>query len=212
LVKIKYLAHACFLITAADGTRIITDPYDTTEHFRHGEIHETAEVVTVSHEHFDHNNAAAISGNPVIIRKSAKVRGIDFTAVPGWHDDAGGQQRGRNTMFCFEVDGIRVGHLGDVGHVLTEAQIAGLGRVDVLLVPVGGFFTIDAAAATEVCRQLNPRVIIPMHFWTEWGLREIAGVGEFLRGKTGVEQLDTSEVEFGPLPETTRITVLKPLL
>lgn len=211
-MRIKYLAHACFLITSAGGTRIITDPYTTTPHLRHGKIAETADVVTVSHEHGDHNNTAAVRGNPVVLRDSAEAKGIEFTAVPGWHDDVKGSKRGRNVMFSFEVDGIRIAHLGDIGHVLTEQQIAGLGRVDVLLVPVGGFFTVDAAAATGVCRQLDPPVIIPMHFRTELGLQEISGVEEFLRGKTGVERPDTSEVELETLPPVTRIIVLKAAL
>lgn len=209
-MKIKYLTHACFLITAADGTRLITDPYATSEHFNPGEVNEAADIVTISHEHSDHNNAAAVGGRPVVVRKSAMVKGIEITAVPGYHDDVGGSRRGANTMFSFVVEGIRVSHLGDVGHLLTDKQIAALGRVDVLLVPVGGFFTIDAAAATEVCHQLNPRVIIPMHFKTERGLKEIAGAEEFLQGKAGVERLEASEIELKTLPETTRIIVLKP--
>ena len=211
-MRIKYLAHACFLITSAGGTRIITDPYTTTPHFRHGEIAEAADIVTVSHEHGDHNNTAAVRGNPVVLRESAEIKGINFIAVPGWHDDVKGSKRGSNVMFSFEVDGMRIAHLGDVGHVLNEAQLTGLGRVDVLMVPVGGFFTIDAAAATEVCRQLDPRVIVPMHFRTKLGLQEIAGAEEFLRGKTGVERQDTSEVELETLPPAARIIVLKPAL
>jgi L-ascorbate metabolism protein UlaG (beta-lactamase superfamily) len=211
-MKIKFLAHACFRITAADGTRIITDPYATADHFRHGELDETAEIVTISHEHFDHNNAGVIKGTPVILRETAEVRGIKFTAVSGYHDDAGGTRRGANTMFSFELDGIRLAHLGDIGHILTEQQLSALGPVDVLLIPVGGFFTIDAAAATEICRRLDPRITIPMHFKTDLGLQEIAGVDEFLRDKTGVERLESSEFEFKELPPDPRILVLEPAL
>lgn len=211
-MRIKYLAHACFLITADDGTRIITDPYTTSEHITYGEIRESADIVTVSHEHFDHNNVAAVGGNPQLVRDSATAKGIEFTAIPCSHDDAGGTKRGANMIFTFAVDGIRVCHLGDLGHNLSREQLAALGEVDVLFTPVGGFFTIDATQATDIGNQIGPRVIIPMHFKTEKGLQQISGVEEFLKGKSLVSQPDASEVEFGPLPETTQVIVLKPAL
>jgi L-ascorbate metabolism protein UlaG (beta-lactamase superfamily) len=212
IMRIKYLGHACFLITSDDGTRIITDPYETTQDLTYGEIRESADVVTVSHEHGDHNNVAAVGGNPQAVRESASVKGIDFKGIPSYHDNSGGTKRGANTIFCFEVDGIRLCHLGDLGHMLTDKQTAELGKVEVLFVPVGGVFTIDAGTATEVCGQLNPRVIIPMHFKTPKSFPVIAAVEEFLQGKTNVSQPDTSEAEFGTLPETTQVMVLKPAL
>ena len=117
-------------------------------------------------------------------------------------------------MFCFEVDGIEVCHLGDLGHQLTDKQVADIGRVDILLIPVGGYYTIDAEVATEVCSKLSPKVIIPMHYKTGKCGFPIAGVDEFLRGKKNVNRLDSSEVEFKPaeLPATTQVMVLEPAL
>ncbi len=168
----------------------------------------------MSHDHFDHNNVAAVPGNPQVVRGTAKVKGMEFKGISTYHDDAGGSQRGNNIIFCFEVDGIRVCHLGDLGHPLSDKQVAEVGSVDVLLIPVGGYYTIDANVATAVCNQLQPKVVIPMHYKTGKCDFPIAGVEQFLQGKKEVRRLDASEVEFksGELPPTTQIIVLKPAL
>jgi L-ascorbate metabolism protein UlaG (beta-lactamase superfamily) len=213
-MKVKYLGHSSFLITSDAGTRIIIDPYNTAEDLTYGEIRESADIVTVSHDHFDHNNVAAVRGNPEVVRRSARAKEIDFKGIPSYHDEAGGTMRGSNTIFCFAVDGVRVCHLGDLGHQLSKEQAAGLGEVDILFIPVGGVFTINARAATEVCDRVKPRVIIPMHFKTDRSLPDLAGVEEFLKGKANVERLGTSEIEFksGALPASTSIIVLTPAL
>jgi len=215
-VKIKWLGHASFMITSDAGTKIITDPYVTGGNLNYGEIEESADIVTVSHEHGDHNNVAAVGGKPEVVRGTVpvEIKGIKFDGIPTYHDDAGGSKRGNNTIFCFEVDGIRVCHLGDLGHRLGDKEVAELGKVDILLTPVGGFFTIDAKVATEVCSKLAPKVIIPMHYKNDRCGFPISGVDEFLQGKEGVSRLDASEVELrqGELPATTQIIVLKPAL
>jgi L-ascorbate metabolism protein UlaG (beta-lactamase superfamily) len=213
-MKIKWLAHAAFLITSDDGTRIITDPYKTADDLRYGEIAESADIVLVSHDHTDHANVAAVKGNPQVVRSTAEAKGIKIKGVPTAHDDSGGSVRGKNTIFCFEVDGVNVCHAGDLGHMLTDEQAAAIGKVDVLLIPVGGFFTIDAATADRVCKKLGPRVVIPMHYKTDKLDFPIAGVDGFLKGKDNVTRLDNSEVEIkaGELPASVRIMVLKPSL
>ncbi len=212
-MKVKYLAHACFLITVEDGIRIITDPYHTSEKLRYGEIEEAADIVTVSHDHSDHGNVAAVKGNPQVIKGagSHKAKGIEFRGLATYHDTSRGGERGANTAFCFTIDGIRVCHLGDLGHELTEKEVAELGDVDFLLVPVGGFYTMDAAVASEVCDRIKPRVIIPMHFKTPKCELPIGGPEEFLKGKANVRRVGGSEVEFkkSELPEVTEIVVLQ---
>ncbi len=215
-MKIKWLGHASFLITSDTGIKIITDPY-TPGGFGldYGEIKESADIVTVSHEHGDHNNAAAVGGNPEVVKEAAEIKGIKFNGIPTYHDEAGGNQRGNNVIFCFEVDGVKVCHLGDLGHQLSEQQVAEIGKVDILLIPVGGNFTVDAKVATEVCGKLAPKVILPMHYQNErCSGFPVVGVDEFLQGKTGVSRPDASETEFkqGELPATTQIMVLKPAL
>ena len=214
-MKLKWLGQASFMITSDSGTKIITDPYQTGGALNYDEIKESADIVTVSHDHFDHNNVASVSGNPEVVKESKDVRGMKFNGIPTYHDDTGGSQRGNNVIFCFEVDGIRVCHFGDLGHPLSDKQVAELGSVDVLLIPVGGNYTIDAKVATEVSDKLAARVIIPMHYNNErCSSFPVAGVEDFLQGKGGVSRLDTSEAEFkaGEMPAPTQIVVLKPAL
>ena len=213
-MKIKYLGHASFLITSDSGVKIITDPYETGGGLSYGEIAESADIVTVSHEHSDHNNVAAVGGNPKVVRGAAKVKGIEFEAIPCYHDDARGKARGKNTIFYFEVDDIKVCHLGDLGHRLGDTQVTELGGVDILLIPVGGFYTIDARVAIELCGRIKPRVVIPMHYKTDKCDYPIAGVERFLQGKEEVTRSGVSEAEFkkGELPSSTQIIVLKPAL
>jgi len=213
-MKIKYLAHAAFLITSDAGTRIVTDPYETSDALKHGVIKETADILTVSHEHGDHNNIAAVQGNPKVVRGTSEVKGIKIKAVPAAHDNKGGSQRGKNTVFCFEVDGINICHAGDLGHVLTAEQVKAIGKVDVLMIPVGGFFTIDAKTAAKVCDQLKPKVIIPMHYKTDKINFPIASADEFLKGKSNVTRVNGSEIELkaGKLPTSAQIMVLKQAL
>jgi L-ascorbate metabolism protein UlaG (beta-lactamase superfamily) len=215
-MKIKYLGHSAFVITANSGVKIVADPYETSPTLTYGQITESADIVTVSHKHFDHNNVAAVRGNPEVVSRAGRsvVKGIELKGIASAHDDSGGRVRGGNIIFCFEVDGVAVCHLGDLGHRLDERQLKEIGRVDVLLIPVGGNFTIDAKAATEVCNQLKPRVVIPMHYKTEKSIPGISGVEEFLSGKANVSRPDSSQAEFRPgeLPATSQIIVLKSAL
>jgi L-ascorbate metabolism protein UlaG (beta-lactamase superfamily) len=217
-MKVKWLGHATFLVTSDAGVKIITDPYITGAFgLNYGEIKESADIVTVSHDHADHANVAAIQGNPEVVNEvaSVEIKGIKFSGISTYHDDAGGGKRGNNIIFCFEVDGVVVCHLGDLGHPLGDKEAAEAGKVDILLVPVGGNFTIGARVATDVCKLLAPRVVIPMHYQNERCPDfQVAGVDEFLEGKEGVSRLDASEAEFkqGELPVTCQVLVLKPAL
>ncbi len=212
-MKVKWLGHASFLITSEDGTRIITDPYATGMGISYGDIKENADVVTVSHDHGDHNNAAAVSGNPQVVKGAGvqEAKGIQFKGIASFHDETQGSERGPNTIFCFTVDGVSLCHLGDLGHQLSDEQAAEIGDLDVLMTPVGGFFTIDAAAATQIVEKLQPRVVIPMHYSTEKCAYPISGVDEFLKGKADVKRMDATEAEFSKsgLPSSTEIVVLK---
>ena len=216
-MKIKFLGHATFIITSNKGVKIITDPYAVEPGFlEYGEITESADVVTVSHGHSDHSNVAGVKGNPEVVNRAGRSEagGIESRGIASSHDDEGGSLRGDNLVFCFKVDGVRVCHLGDLGHRLDDKQLKEIGRVDVLLVPVGGKYTIDAKVAAEVCNQIKPRVTIPMHYKTAKGIPGISGVEEFLSGKANVSRPDSSQAEFKPgeLPATGQIIVLKPAL
>jgi len=215
-MKIKWLGHASFLITSDTGVTIITDPYTTGGNLSYGEIKEKADIVTVSHGHYDHNNTAAVMGNPVLVDKAGntEVKGVKFTGIPTAHDDEGGKLRGNNLIFCFEMDGIKVCHLGDLGHKPDDKQTAQLGKIDILLIPVGGYYTIDAKVASHIADKLSPGIIIPMHFKNAKCSFPITGVDDFLKGKTNVTRMEVSEAEFHRehLPAGTRIVVLEPAL
>ncbi len=214
-MKLKWLGHAAFLLTSDAGTRIVTDPYTAGGPLTYGDISETAEGVTMSHTHNDHNNKGAVKGKPVVVTSGpAKVKDINISGIPTFHDEANGTKRGSNVIFCFDIDDLRICHLGDLGHELNDKQVAELGKVDILMIPVGGYYTIDAAAATKVVNHINPRVVVPMHYKTGKCGYPIEGVEPFLKGKKNVRQVAGSEVEFkaGQLPVGTEIFVLQPAL
>jgi L-ascorbate metabolism protein UlaG (beta-lactamase superfamily) len=215
-MKLKWLGHSCFLITSETGLRIITDPYPQGSGLNYPPINEAADIVTVSHDHFDHNNISAVSGKPEVITGNGvkNVKGIQFKGIATHHDESQGKERGTNTIFCFSEDGIKLCHLGDLGHRLSKEQIAEIGALDILFIPIGGVFTIDAKMASTVSDDLKPKVVIPMHCKThkcDWPLNTIE---DFLAGKKNVKKLNSSETEFkaGKLPEATEIMVLQPAL
>lgn len=215
-MKIKWLGHACFLITSRDGLRVITDPYAVGGGINYSPIKETADVVVVSHDHGDHSNVSTVQGKPEVVKGSVTktARGIQFKGIASYHDASQGTQRGLNTVFCFAIDNMKLCHLGDLGHVLDPEQVNEIGAVDILFAPVGGFFTIDASVASQVCDQLKPKVVIPMHFKTLKCAYPIAGVEDFLGGKENVRRVGNSEADFERerLPAATEIVLLQPAL
>jgi len=212
-MKMKWLGHACFLITTERGLRIVTDPYSVGGGIRYEPVKEAADVVTISHGHSDHNNVSAVTGSPEIVKAigTREVKGITVKGIATYHDQSAGKERGSNVIFCFSIDGIELCHLGDLGHALTVQQIADIGNVDILLVPVGGFFTIDFRVASKVCDDLKPSVIIPMHYKTAKLDYPVAGVGDFINGKKNVKHVNSSEVGYtrDTLPGVTEIVVLQ---
>lgn len=213
-MKIKWLGHASFLITSDSGTRVVTDPYIAGDALKYDDITESADIVTVSHEHFDHNNVAAVGGNPAVVKDPAprEIGGVKLRGVPTYHDTSQGKERGSSIIFTMDIDGVKVCHAGDLGHPLGAAEVSAVGALDVLLIPVGGFFTVDAKVATDVVNQLDPKVVIPMHFKNDRCDLPINGVDGFLAAKQGVKTADSSEAEFkaGQLPAATEILVLQP--
>jgi L-ascorbate metabolism protein UlaG (beta-lactamase superfamily) len=168
-MKVKWLGVACFLITGNRGLKIIMDPYeiDPRGNIKHGPVKETADIVTVSHEHGDHNHTAGIPGRPEIIRGAGihSAKGIEFSGVASFHDNVSGAQRGPNTIFCFTLDSVRVCHCADLGHTLDDNALKAIGHTDVLIFPTGGPpQTIDINEAVSLWDKMKPGVVIPMHF------------------------------------------------
>jgi len=218
-MKVKWYGHASFLITSEAGLKIITDPYEPGAFggaIGYGPIPDEADIVLVSHDHADHNYAQGLRGKPQVVKGSGphRVKGLEFTGIPAYHDEKKGSERGKNTIFCFLLDGVHVCHVGDLGHVLTEQEAKQIGLVDLLLLPVGGVYTVDPSQATQTLQRLKPKVTIPMHFKTAHCGFPLAKVEDFTAGKGGVKVLKGSEVEVKKetLPQTPEIIVLQPAL
>ena len=209
--KLTWYGQSCFLLETAAGTRILMDPipkglgYELPPGFK-------ADIVTISHEHADHNNLGFVSGKPRVIRGltadkkgwtrvDEKLKDVSIRSVGVYHDDQRGAARGLDTVFIFEVGGVRIAHLGDLGHVLNDDQLAAIGAVDVLLVPVGGTFTIDGLKATHVVEQLRPRImVIPMHYKTDAStIKELEPLALFLDGKSNVRRETAHTIALSPM-------------
>ncbi|MFC1952164.1 MBL fold metallo-hydrolase [Chloroflexota bacterium] len=210
-MKVKWFGQAAFLLVSEKGLRVITDPYDPSIGYE--EIASVADVTTVSHDHRDHNFIAGVKGKPKVVKGAGlqEANGIQFKGVATFHDKIKGDERGRNTVFCFSLDDVRICHLGDLGHLLNDEQIAEIGQVNLLLVPVGGRSTIDAVEATELTAKLRPSVVVPMHFKTEKAGLRFAEVDVFLAGKTNIIRLSSSEFDMKKedLSTATQIIVLE---
>jgi L-ascorbate metabolism protein UlaG (beta-lactamase superfamily) len=209
------LGHASFLIEAEDGTRVITDPFEAGSYdgaVGYAPIDDSADIVTVSHDHADHNAVDSVTGAPEVVRgaESTSVKGIRIRGVNTYHDESAGRQRGKNTVFVMEIDGMVVSHLGDLGHVLSEQSSEEVGHVDVLFAPVGGYYTIGPEEAKEVAERLGAKVILPMHYKTDALGFPVQSVDDFLKLMENVERIDGTTVEITKrdLPEHPRVIVL----
>ena len=171
-MQIIWNGHSCFTVRSADGT-IILDPYEDRYVPGYPPLRLEADQVLCSHEHSDHNARRCV-------RLSGKPCGFQVERIASWHDDVRGAKRGGNTIHLLTLEGMRLAHLGDLGCELNETQLRQLENLDVLLVPVGGHYTIDAAQAAEIVRQLRPRVVIPMHYRGKgFGYDVLSTVDEF---------------------------------
>ncbi|NLG97684.1 MAG: MBL fold metallo-hydrolase [Chloroflexi bacterium] len=210
-MKIKWLGHSCFLLTSANGLRLLTDPFNEKVRFPLPEVE--ADVVTVSHQHFDHNNTSIVRGSPKIfsVLGQYEYRNLRLLGVPSFHDRTGGSERGRNIIFKITMDGLNIVHCGDLGHILHEKTIKEIGAVDVLLVPVGGYYTIDASDAALVVKQLRPKVTIPMHFKTGELDFPIDTVDRFIKEVGEAKEVDGQEIELtrDNIEEMAGVHVLK---
>lgn len=199
-MTIKWFGHSCFLLTDAEGTRLLTDPCDPATGYDIG--HVEADAVTSSHGHHDHNYFDVVDEGVAIINEPGEytVKGIKITGFPTWHDDAQGAVRGRNIMYLFEMDGLRVMHAGDLGQLPNEDVINAIGKVDVLLTPVGGVYTIGYQGARDLANTLGPKVVIPMHYRTDALRFELEDVTPFLDHASGcaIHRMRQSEASITP--------------
>ena len=164
---ITYHGHSEFYLEGAGGFALLTDPYDASVGYPMGTYR--ADAVTVTHGHYDHSYTAKATGSPAVIDQAGEwypAPDVKITAIPSVHDMESGAKRGPNLIMRIEMEGLTVAHLGDQGAPLTQEQIKALGKVDILMIPVGGFFTIDSKTAYDTVREIKPRTVIPMHYKT----------------------------------------------
>ncbi len=218
-MEIKYIGHSSFRLKGSAGT-VITDPYDPA--FVGLPFAKTmAEIVTMSHQHEDHNFLEKITGTPnrpepLVFDAPGEYEAheISLMAIPTYHDDKKGEERGKNLIFVFHIDGVLVAHLGDLGHELNKETLEEIGPVDVLLVPVGGHFTMSPEMAIKTINEISPSIVIPMHYKVE-GMKptfdSLITVKQFL-DKAGFEKVreeDKLKVTKDALPDDTEVVVLK---
>jgi len=203
------LGHSCFRIKGSKAV-IITDPFPPDLGYSLGK--QTANIVTVSHQHPSHSYIEGISGEPRLVKGPGEyeISNVLIIGIATYHDAIKGQSRGKNTAYLMEIDGIAVCHLGDIGHVLSDEQVEEMGNVDVLLLPVGGVNTINAALAAEVIRKIEPKAVIPMHYKTPVLNRDLDPVENFLMemGMGQVEPRPKLSVSKSNLPPSTQVFVL----
>lgn len=177
---IEWLGHSCFKITLKSGLKVLLDPYNADTGYAQQDVE--ADVVTISHAHSDHNDLSHVKGNYTLVNTPG-VHTFGELTIEGyetWHDHSQGAHRGKNIIFCFSVRGIRLCHMGDIGCVPDDALFQKLCGTDILLIPVGGKYTIDAKEALAICEHIEPNIIIPMHFKTPDSNLDLAPLHDFL--------------------------------
>lgn len=206
-MEIYPLGHSSFRIKGKTAT-VVTDPYLKSS---------DADIVTVSHDHSDHNVLEKISGTPFVINGPGEyeIKGVTVVGVAMFHDGQNGAERGASTVYKINVDGINICHLGDLGHKLSDDQLNQVGNIDILLIPVGGTYTIDAKTASQVVAQLEPLIVVPMHYRRLGMDPKLAGelepVADFLKemGAEGIVPASKLVISRDKLPETTTVVVLE---
>ncbi len=214
MIAVEWHGHS-FIVVEAGGVRVAVDPHDGASlNLPTRRIH--ADYVLVTHDHFDHNAVEVVRGAREVIRwrrgrfSLGSLRAVGY---PSFHDRSGGELRGANTIYVLDLGGVRFAHLGDLGHDLTPELEDALGGVDILALPVGGVYTIDAYDAWEVVKTLAPRLVIPLHFWVPGSTVPLDPLDRFLLvAKTRRLRIEGYRLEFdaSELPEKTTVVVFEP--
>lgn len=194
-MKITWLGHASFLLEDSKGRKLLTDPFDSTVGY--SLYKGSADVITISHQHFDHNFIQNINPGAKVIDKVGFFNECDITiqGIPSYHDKNKGAKRGENIIFIIEMEGYKFCHLGDLGHILEEKDIDLIGEVDVLFIPVGGNYTINGEEAAKVAKSIESKLIIPMHYKTPQLSFDLDGVETFLTFMKNGERVNSNALE-----------------
>jgi len=218
MAKIYWAGQSCFQISVSNSrdhsADIVIDPYDEGAGMKLPNL--SADILLVSHQHHDHNNVTGVKGDPFVIDGPGEyeVKGIFIQGIPSFHDDENGKARGKNTIYVVEAEDMRFCHLGDLGQKqLTDEQLEKIDRVDVLMIPVGGKYTIDSQAAQKVISEIEPKIVIPMHYALPKLKLELDDVAKFLKtmGKDSIAAQDKFVVKSSTLPKDgMEIVILQP--
>ena len=210
-MEITWLGHSCFRLRGREAA-IVTDPCAKSTGYSVGRP--AADIVTVSHDHPGHNNVAAVTGSPRVVQGPGEfeIAGVLIMGIRTYHDEEKGERLGKNTAYVLEMDDLRICHLGDLGHVPTPEQVEELSGIDILLAPVGGNNTIDAAAAVETVSLLEPKLVLPMHYQTPAAKAQLDPLDRFLKEMSAPSALEERQPKLSitksTLPHETKVLVL----
>ena len=216
---IKYLGHSAFELRLDDKRKVVFDPYEAGSYdgaVGFGPITGSYDIAVVSHDHPDHASAKVIASAENVVDSDGAFdfEGVGIRSFGVFHDETSGSERGNNLVSIVETEGLRIAHLGDLGHIIDPAELPELEGVDVLLIPVGGYFTIDAGTAASIVEKFRPKIVIPMHFKTEKLGFPIAAVDDFISLMDNVEVAGASELEISgeSLSGASKVVVLDPAM
>jgi L-ascorbate metabolism protein UlaG (beta-lactamase superfamily) len=218
MAKISWAGQSCFQISVSNSrdhsAEIVIDPFDEDTGLKVPNF--SADILLVTHDHHDHNNVKAVKGTPFLISGPGEyeVKEVFIQGIPSFHDDKEGKEKGLNTIYTIEAEEMRFCHLGDLGQKqLTDEQLDKIGQVDILMIPVGGEYTVDSSGASKIISQIEPRIVIPMHYALPKLKEKFDGVEKFLKtmGKNSVVSQDKFTVKASTLPKDgMEIVVLNP--
>ncbi len=209
-MEIDWFGHSCTRLRTREAT-VVNDPYEKTIGLSFPRPR--ADIVTISHNHAGHDYADGVRGEPKIVNSPGEyeISGVFLTGVQTYHDKRSGKDRGKNTAYVINIDGLNVCHLGDLGHVPTQAQAESFGNVDILLIPVGGGGALNASDATEVVSLFEPQIVIPIHYRVPDLAVKLDSVDKFIKemGITAPEKVETLKVTKDSLPKETQVVLLQ---
>ncbi len=218
MAKITFAGQSCFQISVSNSKEhsadIVIDPFDESLGLKVPNF--SADILLVTHQHHDHNNTKAVKGQPFLIQGPGEyeVKEVFVQGIPSFHDDKEGKERGPNTIYTIEAEDMKFCHLGDLGQKqLTNEQLEKIGNVDILMIPVGGTYTLSSAESQKIISQIEPLVVIPMHYSLPKLKMDLEDVNKFLKvmGKNSVAVQDKFTVKASALPkEGMEIVVLQP--
>lgn len=210
-MEITYLGHSSFKLKGKVAT-VVTDPFNPIIGLKFPKVE--ADIVTVSHSHPDHSEVNLVEGGPFVIAGPGEyeIRDVKLVGISSFHDEKEGKERGKNTIYSIRIDGLYVCHLGDLGQAsLSSSQLEVLGQVDILLIPVGGVFTIDSEVAAKTVAAIEPKIVIPMHYFDPALKTKFEEVGKFLKemGKENLVPQQKLIITKDNLPEETEVILLE---